>query len=566
VARSARDERKGGGMAADDALPPSEQKRTDLSARSVSVARGQATLADFEEDAQRPGMQPKIWLTPVDPEEYAQKRAKAPKVTPESFKGRPPKRMKLPKIVPSAVPVSGRPRRVFDRPQRPPSWRAVFTTAALSLAAALASYLFLVVAYSLPFDSYSPWIGWPIVIIFFSLTVPFPLAVRGVGTWLRTSGACVVLASWVASAELLKDVSAPLSDILGVLGAFPGVPAALLVGLRQGAASWRRPFLGTGGAVLGILTLVAFLEPLNRAVEPIGTRHLEVGIIVHAAFLIVWVPVSLVDKWFDDVDRTINLPASAPTPPRTGAVLPVPLAPFRCVAAALFVVTLVLPWTVVTVRTAVQNRSVSRGAARPEMVVVPPGDLAVTTTEVTRGQFELVMGFDPSTAPDDPALPVESVTAREAISYCNRLSKIDGREQCYHFSQNSIYFAEADRDCNGYRLPTEDEWRSKIHVDSAVGLKTVNFHPEQAWFREDAGGRPHPVASKRPDARGLYDVLGNVSEFAIPRYSYATNVSAIGGSWQDTVTKAEVPWKGDVAPDQRSPAVGFRIVRTLKVP
>ena len=60
-----------------------------------------------------------------------------------------------------------------------------------------------------------------------------------------------------------------------------------------------------------------------------------------------------------------------------------------------------------------------------------------------------------------------------------------------------------------YLLPTEAQWRH------ACGLGAVDPARlgEHAWYRENAGHRTHPVATKAPDGLGLSDLRGNASEW-----------------------------------------------------
>ncbi len=61
-----------------------------------------------------------------------------------------------------------------------------------------------------------------------------------------------------------------------------------------------------------------------------------------------------------------------------------------------------------------------------------------------------------------------------------------------------------------WRLPTADEWR----YTAALSLgSTANALSQHAWHAGNANGKTAPVGTSRPDALGLYDVLGNAAEW-----------------------------------------------------
>jgi len=153
--------------------------------------------------------------------------------------------------------------------------------------------------------------------------------------------------------------------------------------------------------------------------------------------------------------------------------------------------------------------------------------------EVTQGEFLEVMGYNPSfhngvqdlPTPGtdygtDLSRPVEQVSWNEAVAYCQALT---AREQ--NEGQLPPGFQ--------YRLPTEAEWEyacragttTPYHYGSALRSGMANFDgrfeypPCSATTNhcENVAGtflkRTTPVGSYTPNAWGLYDMHGNVSEF-----------------------------------------------------
>jgi formylglycine-generating enzyme required for sulfatase activity len=112
--------------------------------------------------------------------------------------------------------------------------------------------------------------------------------------------------------------------------------------------------------------------------------------------------------------------------------------------------------------------------------------------EVTQAQYKAVVGAEALQAaiPGDN-LPVENVTKAEAIRFMDALT--------------------AKNDGFKYRLPTEAEWEYAARAGNAAAL----YGPldEIAWHQGNSDDTTHPVGQKKPNAWGLYDVLGNVREW-----------------------------------------------------
>ena len=129
-----------------------------------------------------------------------------------------------------------------------------------------------------------------------------------------------------------------------------------------------------------------------------------------------------------------------------------------------------------------------------------------------------------------------------------------------------------DRD-HTYRLPTEAEWEYACKGDTA-GLAG------HAWFKDNSSGHTQAVGGKYPNARGMFDTLGNVAEWVSDWYGanyYAESPVADpqgpasgsyrvfrGGSWLDPAKYCRLTARNFEFPVSRLYNVGFRVVRTLK--
>ena len=145
--------------------------------------------------------------------------------------------------------------------------------------------------------------------------------------------------------------------------------------------------------------------------------------------------------------------------------------------------------------------------------------------------------------------PAPYVSWYGAVSYCNWLSEIEGREPCYDLETWACDFTK-----EGYRLPTEAEWEcaarggyegmrfpwgdtnvithSRANYQSSTNTvydvsPTIGLHPDYA----DNVPPSSPVGSFAPNNYGLYDMSGNVWEWVwdwSSRYSSAFQVNPLG--------------------------------------
>ena len=138
--------------------------------------------------------------------------------------------------------------------------------------------------------------------------------------------------------------------------------------------------------------------------------------------------------------------------------------------------------------------------------------------EVTHELYTRAQLPNPSHWQDTPKKPVERVRWRDAKQYCNERSLLEHLKPCYNEKTTDW---DCDYSANGYRLPTEAEWeyaaRAGTHGPYDFG------EPDKlrlfGWFGANAEQRTHPAGQKRPNACGLYDVYGNVSEWCEDVYS-----------------------------------------------
>ncbi len=193
------------------------------------------------------------------------------------------------------------------------------------------------------------------------------------------------------------------------------------------------------------------------------------------------------------------------------------------------------------------------------------------TTEVTQGEWESVMGSNPSHFSScGKNCPVENVSWFDAIGYMNKLSEREGLERCYESDGRFKGLR-----CTGYRLPTEAEWEYAARAGT-TGARYGSLD-SVGWYSGNSGGRTQAVGQKTPNAWGLYDMLGNVYEWvqdwygAYPSgavvdplgpYSGARRVGR-GGDWDGSARGLRAAFRAYVTPGARGSSLGFRLSRSM---
>lgn len=159
------------------------------------------------------------------------------------------------------------------------------------------------------------------------------------------------------------------------------------------------------------------------------------------------------------------------------------------------------------------------------MAIIEALGIQIYKTEVTQELYEVFMGENPSKF-KGANNPVECVSWYDAIYFCNKLSVAKGYEPVYSVDGNtditkwnSIKGITQNTSANGYRLPTVKEWQYAAKGGQDYTYAGSNEIHEVAWYDENSNKKTHPVAQKKANGYGVYDMSGNVSEWCWDSFS-----------------------------------------------
>jgi len=202
------------------------------------------------------------------------------------------------------------------------------------------------------------------------------------------------------------------------------------------------------------------------------------------------------------------------------------------------------------------------------------------TIEVTQGQWKVIMGSNPSKFNDcGDNCPVEQVSWNNVQEFIKKLNRKEGTDK--------------------YRLPTEAEWEyaaragttTAYNWGSSADCSKANYGNYRSSYNmfsdsnisecEDKNpGKTMKVGSFDPNAFGLYDMAGNVSEWVQDIYKNVIYMSdqtdpiytgsvpdpfrvIRGGGWGSKAQDCQSAYRnGSRRPDYRDDLVGFRLVRS----
>ena len=206
-------------------------------------------------------------------------------------------------------------------------------------------------------------------------------------------------------------------------------------------------------------------------------------------------------------------------------------------------------------------------------------------TEVTQGQWEKLVGFNPSSfAKMGKKYPIDTISWNQCVEFIRVLNQWEATDK--------------------YSLPTEAQWEYACRAGSTSAFSSGTIitnscnEPEPAlvntaWYCYNSGGtnpagdfKPHPVKTRKPNQWGLYDMHGNVQEWVLDsckrKTLWSTRIGVItetykenivdplnitgkhkiirGGGWYQKSKYQRSAYRSFYKPGVKRNSIGFRII------
>ena len=184
--------------------------------------------------------------------------------------------------------------------------------------------------------------------------------------------------------------------------------------------------------------------------------------------------------------------------------------------------------------------------------------------EVTQGQWQTIMGNNPSINKGCNTCPVENVSWEEVMEFIKKINALSNKK---------------------FRLPSEAEWEyvarfgGKDEIEKFGGPE--EFIKATAWYFANADKKTHPVGQLRANAAGIYDLFGNVSEWCADWYgvqyfkeenqknpvgpSDGKEKVVRGGSYIEySADRFRPSLRNKLKPSAKEKSIGFRLVMDVQ--
>lgn len=180
----------------------------------------------------------------------------------------------------------------------------------------------------------------------------------------------------------------------------------------------------------------------------------------------------------------------------------------------------------------------------PEMIAIPGKNYAIGKYEVTQAEWKLIVGKDNLDARErlkGDNMPAIRLTWDKTQTFISQLNSLTGKS---------------------YRLPTEAEWEHACYGGAKTNYCGGDDIEAVAWYRDNSRFKLRPVGQKKPNGFGLYDMSGNVWEWANDCWKDKCDLRIFrGGSFNYYPLRVSDAYL--YGKDRAGDDVGFRLLRVL---
>lgn len=200
---------------------------------------------------------------------------------------------------------------------------------------------------------------------------------------------------------------------------------------------------------------------------------------------------------------------------------------------------------------------------------------AISAREVSGVEYRQLTdsATDSTDAASDGREPVMSISWEDSVKYSHALTAKemqDANHQCYE-QDSGTWSAHPDAlERPGYRLPTIEEWLTSASSSPTTRWdfgSAVSTMLSYGWVAENAGDQARRTATLLPNEHGLWDMVGNASEWThrLRSENQMRLAEAMGFNFGSRRLEMEVANpKSYGAAAYRKPFVGLRLARTVQ--
>ncbi len=181
-------------------------------------------------------------------------------------------------------------------------------------------------------------------------------------------------------------------------------------------------------------------------------------------------------------------------------------------------------------------------------------------TTVTQEFWEQIMGNNPSHDKTNRDNPLTNISWYDCQEFIKKLNALAAKK---------------------YRLPTEAEWEYAARggkLSKGFEYAGADDLDEVAWYIGNSEFKIHPVAKKKPNELGLYDMSGNVYEWCHDWHKNYSNKNQNnpkgpsngdtkvlrGGCWYYNSMFCQIARRSYLSPDDKGFDIGLRLVLSVE--